>query len=304
MNQPILDIRKGIFTYLLITFSLSWIVDVLIINSKDFNRIYIYAVMWCPALGAYLTCKRFNIRIAGFAWGWGASKYLTWSYLTPLIYISVAYLMIWFTGLGGFYNKEFVIKTAKSLGWGGLPDQAIILLSFVVQGTIGMFGSMSTALGEEIGWRGFLVPQLHKITSYTKISLITGVIWALYHYPVLIFSDYNNGAPVWYGLTCFTVMIISSCFIMTWFRLKSKSLWTGVLFHASHNLFIQQFFTPITKSNNYSKYFIDEFGAVLAITSLATAIYFWSRRKELESTSGISNSPKHLSPAAENAIAF
>jgi len=155
------------------------------------------------------------------------------------------------------------------------------VLFFIVSGVIGIFGSMSTALGEEIGWRGFLVPQLSNITNYTYTSLISGAIWALWHYPLLIWGNYNNGAPAWYGLTCFTVMVISMSFVFTWFRLKSSSLWTGVMLHASHNLFIQGFFTPITIANSQSKYFIDEFGTVLAVVTLAFAVYFWTRRKEL-----------------------
>jgi len=38
-------------------------------------------------------------------------------------------------------------------------------------------------------------------------------------------------------------MIVSISFVFAWMRLKSGSLWTGVLLHASHNLFIQAFFS-------------------------------------------------------------
>jgi membrane protease YdiL (CAAX protease family) len=141
---------------------------------------------------------------------------------------------------------------------------------------------MSTALGEEIGWRGFLVPELSNVTSYTKTSLLSGAIWAIWHYPLLIFGNYNEGTPPLYGMTCFTVMVISISFVFTWFRLKSNSLWTGVMLHASHNLFIQGFFTPITTNNGQTPYFIDEFGIVIPAVSVLLAIYFWTRRHEVE----------------------
>ncbi len=54
------------------------------------------------------------------------------------------------------------------------------------------------------------------------------------------------------------------------------------MLHASHNLFVQSFFTPITIVNSGTKYFYDEFGAVLPALSLGLAVYFWTRRKELE----------------------
>ncbi|CDG85221.1 CPBP family intramembrane glutamic endopeptidase [Janthinobacterium agaricidamnosum] len=281
MKKSAHQIRKTIATFLLITFALGAIFDFLIIQSGKFPRTYIYGIMWCPALATYLTCRIFNIKISGLAWQWGEPKYHLWAYLTPLIYSSITYIIIWSCGWGGFYNEKFVTETAKSLGWSNLPHGVFIALYFVFQGVIGIFGGMSTALGEEIGWRGFLVPQLSKITSYTNLSLFTGVIWTLYHVPVLIFGDYNNGAPAWYGLGCFTVMLISGCFIVNWFSLKSQSLWPAVMLHASHNLFIQTLFTSLTQENSHSKYFIDEFGIVLALVSVCFAIYFWRRRGEL-----------------------
>lgn len=38
--------------------------------------------------------------------------------------------------------------------------------------------SIFLGLGEEIGWRGFLVPQLAKLTTFTWVALISGIIWA------------------------------------------------------------------------------------------------------------------------------
>jgi membrane protease YdiL (CAAX protease family) len=171
------------------------------------------------------------------------------------------------------------------LGWSKLPQCVFIVLFFIVEGVIGMFGSMATALGEEIGWRGFLVPELYITTNYTRTSLISGAIWAAWHYPILIFGHYNNGTPFWYGMICFTVLVMSMSFVFTWFRLKSGSLWTGVMLHASHNLFIQGIFTPLTISTNHTPYFIDEFGCILPVVTVILAIYFWKRRNELSSLS-------------------
>jgi len=162
------------------------------------------------------------------------------------------------SGKGGFYNKEFVNKIATAFGWKGFPEWIFILIYFILGGTIGMVRSSATALGEEIGWRGFLVPELYKSLGYTKTSLLTGAIWSVWHYPILLFADYNSGTPAWYGLTCFTVMVISISFVFTWYRMKSGSLWTGVLLHASHNLFIQSFFTPLTRDTGNTKYLYEK----------------------------------------------
>lgn len=276
--------RKQLATYLLLTFGLSSIFYFLIIKSGHLaaaGGMYVLGIMWSPATAAILTCKIFGRDLGTLGWKWGKTRYQVASYLIPLGYATVAYVFIWVFRLGGFYDHEFVSRLTQRFGLGSLPDWASISLYFVLAGTVGMVRSCASALGEEIGWRGFLVPQLAKMTSFTNTALISGVIWSLWHYPILIFADYNAGTPTWYGLTCFTVMVISISFVFAWMRLKSGSLWTGVLLHASHNLFIQSFFTPMTTNTGRTAYFIDEFGCVLPVVALALAIYFWSRRREV-----------------------
>jgi membrane protease YdiL (CAAX protease family) len=277
---------KSIGIFLLLALALSSVVWLLTLNAGNggrlSGRIYGYGIMWCPALATYLTCRILKLNFSLLPWRWGSTSDLTWSALIPIAYSAVAYILIWIIGGGNFYNQEFVTDAAKQLGWSTLPDGVFIVLFVVVTGVIGMIGSMSTALGEEIGWRGFLVPRLMAYTSsYTKTSLISGLIWAVWHYPLLIFGDYNNGAPALYGITCFTVLVVSISFVYTWFIIKTKSLWTGVLLHASHNLFVQGILGPLTLENEQSRYLVGEFGAVLPAVTVVVAIYFWTKRAEL-----------------------
>jgi membrane protease YdiL (CAAX protease family) len=284
MEQPTAVTRKPIALFVLFTFLFSSVFYFLIIHDGHLGAgfgLYVTGLMFCPGLSAVVTCRILKRKLSTLGWQWGNPRYQLWAYLVPLIYSLVTYLIIWLAGWGGFYNTSFVDSIAKSFGWGQLPPALTMLFFFILIGVYGMAGSMAHGLGEEVGWRGFLAPEIAKHTSYTKTSLIVGLIWALWHFPILIFGDYNSGGPVWYGLTCFTVLVVSISFVFTWFRLKSNSLWTGVILHASHNLFVQQFFTPVTIYNSHTKYFIDEFGAVLPVICLITAIYFWSRRGEL-----------------------
>jgi len=287
MEKPVNDSRKAILIFLFFTFALSSIYYAIIISIGKLaagGGTYVIGIMYCPALSAFITCRIMKRKIAALGWQWGKPKYQLWAYLIPLFYSIISYLILWLGGWGGFYNKDFVIGIAHSFGWEHLSDGAVITLFFILTGVYGMTRAVSTALGEEIGWRGFLTPELSKNFSYTKTSLIVGFIWAFWHFPILIFADYNSGTPAWFGLTCFTVMVVSISFVFTWFRTKSNSLWTGVILHASHNLFIQRFFTPMTVYNEHTKYYIDEFGVIVPVVCLIIAIYFWTRRGELVKT--------------------
>ncbi len=64
---------------------------------------------------------------------------------------------------------------------------------------------------------------------------------------------------------------------MAYLRLKTNSLWTGVIYHMSSNIFIQKVFTPLTVQNEDSSWYMDEFGLMTALVACAAAAYFWKR---------------------------
>ena len=110
--------------------------------------------------------------------------------------------------------------------------------------------------------------------------MISGAAWSVYHYPLILFADYNSRAPKWLALIVFTWMIVASSFIYAWLRLKSGSIWTAVILHASHNLFIQEIFDPLTTDRGVTTYITTEFGVGLALGYTILALYFWRRRGE------------------------
>ena len=152
---------------------------------------------------------------------------------------------------------------------------------FLLLATAGVLSSCVSALGEELGWRGFLVPQLAKVTSFPRVSLISGIVWALWHYPIILFGGYRGDGPLWYSLVCFTVLVVGISFVYAWMRLKSGSVWTGVLLHGSHNLFIQAFFDSLTRHSRFTALWTTEFGAGLALAGIALAVIFYRKRGEL-----------------------
>ena len=239
------------------------------------NLLYVTGAMWSPALAVFATKAIFRERIRHLPWAWGGARYGWLAYLIPLAYALPVYLFVWLTGLGTFADRDFLDRTVNGFGWQNFPPALTLLLFVLITATLGMVGKISRALGEEIGWRGFLVPELSKVVSFRGVGLISGLMWAVYHYPVLIFADYNAGTPAWYGVICFTIMAVSGSFIMAWLTLRARSLWPAAILHASHNLFIQSIFTPLTKDTGLTKYIIDEFGIGLVITVTIGALIVW-----------------------------
>jgi membrane protease YdiL (CAAX protease family) len=275
--------RVQVLTYLLIVLAFSSFFYFLILHSGSLGNgrgLYVLGLMWCPALAGMLTLRMNGRGICDLGWKWGETKYQVRSWYIPILYASMAYAIVWIFRFGAFGNAEYYDSLTKTMHLGGSPWISI-LLGIALTATYGMIRSVSSALGEEIGWRGFLVPELSKTTSFTATSLLSGILWSLWHYPILIYGDYNAGTPTWYGLTCFTVMVISISFVFAWMRLKSGSLWTGAILHGSHNLYIQGIFTPLTRNTGKTVWFIDEFGCVLPLVAIVFAVYFWTKRREL-----------------------
>jgi CAAX protease family protein len=230
------------------------------------NLLFVTGAMWSPGLAALLTKRLFGEPISELPWKWGSARYAWLAYLIPLAYALPVYLVVWLTPLGGFLERDFLTRTAAQFGSSNFPSTATLILFLVLTATLGLVAKTSRALGEEIGWRGFLVPELNKVVGFTGVSVICGLMWAAYHFPVLLFGDYNKGAPAWYSLTCFTLMVVADSFILAWLTLRSNSLWPAAIFHGSHNLFIQSIFTPLTRDTGRTNYIIDEFGVGLVIT--------------------------------------
>lgn len=274
--------ESAIRTFLVLTFGFSAFFYALILLSGRTgggSGRYAMGIMWCPAFAALLACRIHGIRLTTLGWHWAGVRPQAASYLLPAGYSLVAYSLIWATGLGSFPNPTFIRDAVVSIGIDVMPPWAAVMLMVLLTAVYGFIRSCSSALGEEIGWRGFLTPHLVRTRGFTGASLITGCIWAVWHYPILLFADYNLGTPGWYALSCFTVMVIGMSVIYTWFRLKTGSLWTATFLHASHNLFIQGIFTPLTGDTGPTRYAIDEFGFVLPLVTTATAIWFWRRRE-------------------------
>ena len=66
-------------------------------------------------------------------------------------------------------------QLVEGMGLKASPTVSTAVYLFLT-GSIGMVHSIANALGEEIGWRGFLVPELFKTMGLTGTALFSGVV--------------------------------------------------------------------------------------------------------------------------------
>jgi membrane protease YdiL (CAAX protease family) len=275
---------KQIVTFLCLVLLFSMVPYVLMTHSHHIrvgNGLVVRMVMWCPAAAAFATCALFRLDISTLGWNWGPIRFEALAYVLPLAYAIPVYAVVWFAVKGSFGLTAFEKTAAESMSMPSSPHFATFGLMIPMLATLGVIGSMANALGEEIGWRGFLLPRLVGQFGFTFGCIISGLVWALWHYPGLLWADYNAGTNPAYALACFTLMVVAMAFVMGWLRLKSGSLWPCAMLHASHNLFIQTILDEITAPAGRALYYTTEFGCGLVLTIGAVAVYLCSRRGEL-----------------------
>jgi len=153
-------------------------------------------------------------------------KTSVWSYLFAIFFIIMVYVL---TAVITYLIDPALLKFGKLPG---LPETVIYFFVIAILGG---------PLGEEIGWRGFLQPQLLKRFTPIVASLLIALIWLLWHIPLfwLEGAAQSGGSIIYFGLSVFAM-----AFLFTLLYLKSKgSLLLAILFHTMIN-YVSAFIIP------------------------------------------------------------
>ena len=226
------------------------------------GSVFALALMWVPGLAALLSKLAVDHSVKGMGWRLSLRglRCMGTAYVIPLGLCLAVYTLAWITGLGG--------HTAHT------PMQDFVMA------TLGVLVSMLAALGEELGWRGFLLTELRRLCPDTKVSVIIGIVWFFYHAPLIAFSNYNNGnVPA--SLICFFVMVMGFTFLADFLCVRAHSFWPAVLLHASHNVFVQSVFDTSTINGPYTQYFTSEFGIGLAAGYAIVCLILYCHTKKV-----------------------
>jgi CAAX protease family protein len=100
-----------------------------------------------------------------------------------------------------------------------------------------------SALGEELGWRGFALPNLQRKHTALRASLVIGVLWGTWHMPLWLTGRENH--PFKFYLP-FAISVVAMSVLCTWLYNSTRgSLLIVVLFHATANLPLTILITPL-----------------------------------------------------------
>ncbi|MCR4963198.1 MAG: CPBP family intramembrane metalloprotease [Firmicutes bacterium] len=247
--------KKQVAKYLQWTFVLAYILQA--VAARIYNggapllgQAIIAAMMFIPTLGVLLagaTLKdmgwklrlRRNLRFILIAWFGPAI-------LTAL---GAAIYFLLFPGhfdlSGGYLAANGGGEILRQMEAQGLSYPLYVLVSAIGCLTYAPLINVFLGLGEEIGWRGFLYPQLKAGFGRRKGWLLGGVIWGAWHWPLIWLIGYEYGAaagnslgyagfPV-SGMLLFCLITVGWGILHDWLYEKSGSIWLPALFHGAIN---------------------------------------------------------------------
>lgn len=246
----------------------------------------ILMVQFAPMAAALVSSLIHSRSLRGFGWGWGQWRYQGVAIVLPFFLGLTSFVLVWTFGFGTLdpssLIKEAQTGLSESFGISLTSDMATLVVLVLINGTVGLIFAFG-AIGEELGWRGFLAPKLMMMSNFTTASIVVGSIWGVYHFPLLIWILAPAlDVQAWPLLLSALIGAIGLTFIMNWLRFRSGSVWVAVIFHASLNIHNQGYFEAMTvKSSEYTHYLSGEYGFVAAGIFIAVGIVFWRKRVEL-----------------------
>ena len=124
---------------------------------------------------------------------------------------------------------------------GGMTLTRYALDSCIAALTYAPLINMGFAIGEEAGWRGVMYPALKRRLGTAGGRIAGGVIWGIWHWPIMILTGYEYGSNYWgapvTGPLTFCVITIAMGILLDWLYEGSGSVWYPALCHGAINAF-------------------------------------------------------------------
>jgi len=226
--------------------------------------------MWAPALGRFVARRTvdrdFTSTLTLRRWGATGAWVILGPLAVPLAVYGAAYAIAWSAGFAHW-----------SPGGGSWTTGSQIAANLLVNLSIlGVFGTV-TAMGEEIGWRGYLQPRLD--TAGVRFSVV--IVWLcqiVYHAPLMVGAGYLSGSGFLTGLALFAVADLPVSFLFAWMAYRARSLWPAVFFHSFHNT-ISQWLFPRFFAGGDDELWLGEGGLlpVAGYVVIGATLFLWMR---------------------------
>ena len=248
--------KQGFSLYFLIAFGLAWLCQVggcmALLQQKNavLYQLALIATMFCPLLAVLLVQKVFLRQPVGIGLKHrlkGNGKYLLAAWFGPAVFTllgAVLYFAVfpsrldlsgsWLaTAYGGQWTPE-ALKTEL-----GVTTTSYLIQNGLLAVTLAPLINAVPAMGEEAGWRGYMMPRLKEQLGLLNGRLLGGIIWGVWHWPLMLLVGYEYGtnylgAPL-LGLVVWCVVCFALNTLLDILYEKTECIWVPAIAHGAFN---------------------------------------------------------------------
>jgi membrane protease YdiL (CAAX protease family) len=180
--------------------------------------------------------------------------------IKPLIYLVIALLSPFVLAFIASVASHFINKTAINISWlfttKEFPQWNLLAFFF--------YNLLFFGFGEEVGWRGFVLPRLLKKSNALAASILLTLFWALWHLPLFFYRP-GYITMEWTGILGWVFSLLTGSILLTWLYNSSRaSILICAVFHSTIDI---AFTADITDKNivNYMGFLITAWGILTII---------------------------------------
>lgn len=130
------------------------------------------------------------------------------------------------------FSGYAAVLSASGVDVGATSVPSLVLIQLLVVPFAALLSGL-LAFGEELGWRGWLLPSLRPLGTWPAL-LISGAVWGLWHSPIILLG-YNFDQPNLFGVAMMTGGTVLFGILLGWLRLRAASVWPAVFAHGALN---------------------------------------------------------------------
>ena len=237
--------RKPLTWFLIIAFAISWplfLTPLLLPDLEPATRLAVTQGLWALAMwGPGIAALVATLAVAKQPFKalrlntLGPKRYYLWAWLLPPALVIFSGLLTVLVRAGQLDTEFTFMEQLLEQADTQLPISTgmLILIQIAQALLLGPLINIIFAMGEELGWRGFLLPCLLPLGQW-KALLISGFIWGIWHAPAIAQGHNYPDHPI-LGILLMTVFCILLGIIIGWMYLKTRSPWVAALAHGAIN---------------------------------------------------------------------
>ena len=241
--------KTKVTKYLVFTFGVAYLIQIGVwmlykSGNQTTGQLVMAAMMFVPLLGVLAAGEKLT------RMGWRPEirkniKYILPAWFGPAILTAIGaalYFLVFpdhFDLSGSAMEQSVGSEAFAQLEAQGLSYSLLVLINIVSAVTYAPLVNAVVSMGEEVGWRGFLYPQLKARYGRRKGWILGGIIWGAWHWPIIWLIGYEYGFgyigfPV-VGMLVFCIFTVAIGILCDWLYERSGTIWLPSLIHGTFN---------------------------------------------------------------------